>query len=325
LAETLTNEKTLREAAVKQVDAEVAEIFSHVLQAKDRIQQAKDVVGLKTDEFNMKFGEASRLKEDLAAAERSLTLQLEHQGRLAQDHEMDKAKKVELDKIFQECWQPVKNRSEKWGKDWRTRDESIGTLMNVFDEPEAKAEKMLTLALPKILKKLVVERGSFEQKVIDQAETVLMEYVKIIEDRIVRVGDEEARRNALVDDAREKLNLAKTQCAVGAERAKDAETDLQQANAARNSVETGTDQLKQKLADHQKSLELARARLAHFSEGCDEFEKLRNFSCPTTAENSAECLPEPLTPEKEPKPSHMRRPIGADASDDLAEGSLKAS
>lgn len=220
--------------------------------------------------------------------------------------------------------------------------------MNIFNEPQARADDMLIAALPEMLKQSAAERSEFAQKVIDQAEVVFTQYVKNMEEKLANVSDEEARRDALVDNAREKLSVAKTERATGAEQVSASELELLQAKNALANAEKERDQLQHKFQEHKQSLDNSQASLASFVTSCTEFEKLKDFSCSTAAgtaisENLAEAgvvadsriemsasssslagFPEPLTPEKEPKPSHLRRPTIEGFVEDIEKDCLEA-
>merc|ERR1719356_1987733 len=100
---------------------------------------------------------------------------------------MDKLKQAELDTIFKERWQPIKNRSESWGEEWRSRDKSIKILMETFNETLAKTEDAMISALPKFLKQTAVQRCNFGRMVVDHAEALLLEYLKTIEKKVINV------------------------------------------------------------------------------------------------------------------------------------------
>merc|ERR1712060_692172 len=122
------------------------------------------------------------------------------------------------------------------------------------------------------------------------------------------------------------------------------EFDLRQAQAAHKSAKMEFQKLQHKFAQSKQLFEKVQARLANFVDSCAEFERLREFSESVVisgnhhetgdvaerhvemaaASSSSAGLPEPLTPEKEAKPSNLRRPTTAVPTEDHEDTCLEA-
>jgi len=328
LAEVLSHEKISRVRVVEHLSKEIAEADVHIISATDAVEKAATEVVAKKDVYKMRSDELDRLQKRLVEVEQALASEIQHRDRLPQEHEADKAKRAELEQIFEDVWQPLERGRPSWGKEWRVREKLIRILKkNVFDGSLFKVEESLFLGLPPALKRCHAERSQWAHVVVGHAEALFVECLETIDQNIFNVNEEAIRRSALVDNANQRLAAAREQCAVGMEDVTSAETEIRKADAARENANEELDELKFKLEERKKLQEQAQARLNEFLDRCLQFEMVKDFtSCPETAaavsdsisDNPAEVrdaleyrpqmsapssssagMPQPLTPQKQ--------------------------
>jgi len=306
LKEVFVKERASRAHALEEVNIQVFETNARIVEGAGALEAAKAQLEDERDVYNMRLIELERLDQEISAAERGLSKEEEWQERLPHEHEEDKLNKADLDKVFEEVWQPLKD-GEWRGREWQKRNKFIRIFMKFFDGSLFEVAGSLRDALPHALKLNALERGGFTQWAIAYAGSVFESYLKTIDQKLFDIDIEAARRSASVENAGGRLADVKAERQACAQHANAAEAAIQQAEAAHRSTEEALGNFTLDLTERKKVLERVKARLINFIERYAEFDTLNDVKGALSAASASGHPPSSLACPSTP-PAQKRSP-----------------
>jgi len=203
---------------------------------------------------------------------------------LGQEEEREKSLEGEQAKILEEKDECQKFMSEEWellkagtfaGKEWRERNKTIDTTLQVLQVSAMGLDVSLRAALPTALKTKPSERGKFASKAVEFAEVVMNRHLTSLGNTIANFDQEAGSRAQATASAQEAVKLAETALEEGRAAAKAAQESLEEAMQNQADAEAAMKAAPTVVAKSSAALEQDKAFLKHAEDVLSIFATMR--------------------------------------------------